>query len=203
MFLPLLRKILPMKTIPDETTKPRPLGLYPPKPETTSPDYSTGSESGSPDDLDAAFSRVNPDADEPGPEVGAGASCDTGPGEVMGRDEFVALFIGSFQMGAAFTGLQSLKIEGEETGRAREAASAIYDTALEVPALRWIIQPGNIWMQRALVVLAFTLPKGAAIKAELATRKRPKKPTAAAAPTEPTGGNVMDFPTIADEKRPS
>jgi hypothetical protein len=68
--------------------------------------------------------------------------------------------------------LQSLPIHDGELEAARAASQAIYETCLEVDILRFLIQPGNIWLQRALVIYVFAAPKAGAVRAEIQYRKQ-------------------------------
>lgn len=119
---------------------------------------------------------VVPGEDDQSAGGGAGQGGDTpdaaGYPGCMPRQEFRDLFCGTFDIGGAFTGLKSLPIAADEKARAEAAADAVYDTAWEVPALRFLIQPDNVWMQRGFVILAFTGPKALAVRRELALRQQ-------------------------------
>jgi hypothetical protein len=66
--------------------------------------------------------------------------------------------------------LRSLSIS-ENDQAARAASDAIYDTAAEIPALRFLIEPGNVWVQRAFVVGAFGYGVYASCMAEIRARE--------------------------------
>jgi len=103
--------------------------------------------------------------------------------QVWDKDQFFANFAGAFNLGAALSALQSLKVDtGDQTARA--ASDAIYDIALETPWLRFLIEPSNVWLQRAMAIGAFAVPKAMAVRAELAARAKVAKPAkgGAAAP---------------------
>lgn len=66
--------------------------------------------------------------------------------------------------------LESLPIKPDEMDAARAASDAIYDIAAESEYLRWLVEPGSVWMQRALAILPFVAVKAAAVRAEIAAR---------------------------------
>lgn len=78
---------------------------------------------------------------------------------------------------SAWAGIESLKIHDSEIAAAQAASDAVYDIAEETPSLHWLIKPGGVWMQRVVVILAYTGPKMVAVRNEV----RQKKKTAAAA----------------------
>ena len=67
--------------------------------------------------------------------------------------------------------LQSLPIKENELEAARGASDAVYDTALEVPWLRFLVEPSNIYVQRAIVIAAYAIPKAIAVRAEVMAMK--------------------------------
>jgi len=122
---------------------------------------------------------------------GAASGGDNSGGDVLAprtftRDEFFAAFIGCFKGANVLvqykTGeaLRSLDIAADDPA-ARAASDAIYDTALEVPWLHWLLSPGNKWVQRIAVIGAFGFTVSTGVAAELkARRPTPVKPTGAA-----------------------
>jgi hypothetical protein len=114
---------------------------------------------------------MEPDFDgilnELGPETGEREAASAA---VLTKEQFFAGFGGMFAMASAMTGLKSLTVEADDDS-ARQASDAIYDTAAEVPMFRFLIAPGNLYVQRALVVLAFGVPKYQAVKAEALERR--------------------------------
>lgn len=91
---------------------------------------------------------------------------------MLSADDFCKVFVGGFNAAHHLTGLRALKIE-QGDGAAQDAAKAIYDTILEVPALHFMLRPGGKWLERALAVGMFALPMARAVKAELLERRRP------------------------------
>lgn len=90
---------------------------------------------------------------------------------ILSQDEFYhGLFAPLHDIPAALLKLQSLPIQPEETQSARQASDAIYDIALETPMFRFLIEPSNIWMQRAVAIGAYAIPKGRAVMFELRAR---------------------------------
>lgn len=93
-----------------------------------------------------------------------------GPPGVLSRDQFFEAFRGCFNIGHQFTGLESLAVPANDN-TARAACDAVYDIALEVEYLRFLIQPGNTWIQRSIAIGAFAVPKYLGVKAELEARR--------------------------------
>ena len=90
---------------------------------------------------------------------------------LLTEEQFYEMFSGTHSiMGGVFR-LQSVAIAPNETQSARAASDAIYEVALEVPAFRFLIEPSNVWLQRAAVIAAYAFPKAQMIKHELQARK--------------------------------
>lgn len=99
---------------------------------------------------------------------------------IMTREEFQRTFVGGFDLTHAMSKLQSLKIDEDGKPRAHGCADAIYDTALDVPSLRFLIQPKNKWWSRIFAIGMFTLPMAKAVSIELRERqvaRAAKQPT--------------------------
>lgn len=100
--------------------------------------------------------------------------------------------------------LESLPIKPDEMEAARAASDAIYDIAAESEYLRWLVEPGSVWMQRALAILPFVAVKAAAIRAEIAARKPEPmagtvpEATAQASPPADTGEPKTDASTVIE-----
>lgn len=132
-----------------------------------------------------------------------GTAADMGEGSaaapvVISRDDFHALFCGVFGMASAVTRLQSLAVNRDDP-RARPCTEAIYDIAEEVPALRFLIEPGGVWMQRAVAIGAFAVPMGMGVAAELRARqaagdKRRQTPKGNPPPPPVDGSEIVGVP---------
>lgn len=146
----------------------------------------TGSESFTETDADpfdtSHFDELHIDGEPLGGGAGGDGGAAFGGPAIMAREEFRAAFVAVFNIAGGVSGLQSIAIDAGEKPKAEACADAIYDTALEVPWLRFLIEPSNIWLQRALVVGMFTIPKALAVRNELAARRRPANDN-----TEPGG----------------
>lgn len=94
--------------------------------------------------------------------------------ELLNEDDFHKVFVTAFQVSSHLSGLKSLYVD-EGEGSAKAATKAIYDTCLEVPALRFMLQPSNKWLERGFAVAAFTVPMAHGVSKELAERRKPKK----------------------------
>lgn len=95
--------------------------------------------------------------------------------------------------------LKSLEIdEGDQAARA--ASDAIYETCADVPWLNFLIEPGNVWAGRAIVVGAFAFGMTTAVRSELAERRKDR----ARMPQDEQGpGSVADEPGAAVPARPA
>ncbi len=93
---------------------------------------------------------------------------------MLTRQQFEESFIGLHGMAAAFSGLESIALPNSrvDTGTANEVAGAIYETILDVPMLHFILQPGNKWLGRALVMVVYVQGMRGAVGAELAARRK-------------------------------
>ncbi len=99
------------------------------------------------------------------------AVSDRGQGGYLTREQFAAAHRGVYDVVSGVTGLRSLAVQPEEVARCDAAASALYDTCLEVPALQFLIKPGNVWLQRAVAFGAFTAPHLMAVRHEIIMRR--------------------------------
>jgi len=67
--------------------------------------------------------------------------------------------------------LESLPVADNEMQAARAASDSVYDIAYETPMFRFLIEPGNIWVQRAFAIGAYAIPKAITVRAELQARR--------------------------------
>ena len=118
--------------------------------------------------------------DEPEPlhnvtgEDGVMSDDETPEGCLTKEQFFVMVFCPLHNLPAAYLRLESLPIRKAEMEAARQASDAIYDCCADVESMHWLINPSNVWMQRAVCIGAFVVPKGMAVKAELVQRKQEK-----------------------------
>lgn len=103
--------------------------------------------------------------ENPGVDISANAS------GMLTRDQFYGAFESVFAFGGAITKLESLPIQPGEKPSANAAANILYDMALELPWLRFLIEPQNIMLQRVIVVGSFGYMKYAAVKLEIDFRR--------------------------------
>lgn len=169
-----------------------------------------GSGSARPDELDAGqepegafLAGLTVDAPEGAGELDGAGDAEASAPAVIGREEFHGLFVGMFNIASHVPpGIRALAIRPEEEEAARGASSAIYDIAEETPALRFLIEPGNVWIQRAVAIGMFGAVKGRAVTAELRERRaaaaartersRAKQPEVVEGPAEPAGLDALD-----------
>lgn len=156
-----------------------------PSPENESPSDSGTAHSGSADGEHLAAIEVEP---EPSEEAGAGdgpavSIAGIGADGFMTKEAFHHGFCMAFQLAGELTELETLKAA---PGRPAAAAcsGSIYDSAREVHWLNWILRPDSIWLQRAVLIGAFTVPLAVEVKRERVA-KRAKDVTPAAADAAP------------------
>ena len=136
-----------------------------------SPDTSEAGSPCSPDPLadlhiDEPIDAVENEAGgDPGPD---GAACDTPPGTLT-REQFKDAFGGALTLAGTLTQLQTLK-GSPDLPSFPPAADAIYDTALDSPWLRFLIEPGSVWAARVLAIAAFAGPVAFGCRHEIAAR---------------------------------
>jgi hypothetical protein len=122
---------------------------------------------------------------------------------IMSKADFFGAF--RFLLGApnifVAPPLDSLKVEASDD-QARAASDAIYDTALEVPWLRWLLEPENVWVRRAVVIGLFAYGKGSAVRAELAARAKTRQgasPAVAGVEAGPTTSAPFSAPPLGPQ----
>ena len=97
----------------------------------------------------------------------------SGAAVMLRREDFQKLFITGFQIAHNLTKLQSLKVEPQDAA-ALECAVALYDCITDIPALHFMLYPGNKWLERAMVIGVFTVPMAINLNRELQQRHNPK-----------------------------
>lgn len=102
---------------------------------------------------------------------------------VMGFDLwFRQVWCGSFQVAAGVTRLDALApLDGPNEAIEREAARAVYDTALEIEWLRFLIGTDNKWAARALAVGTLVAVKARPVVDQVREKRRAKVEAAKAA----------------------
>lgn len=108
----------------------------------------------------------------------------------MTLEEFTVAFRSLFNW--AGRKMPPLKIAPEETEDAAAAAQALYETALDVPWLRFLIKKNNVWVERGFALYMFAAPKYDATMLYVAQQK------ALAQPAQPRGGFVAREPEPAN-----
>lgn len=92
---------------------------------------------------------------------------------MIGREEFHALFCTAFCTGSYLTGLQSLMVDSSDGG-AKACTSALYDTILDVPALHFLLMPQGKWLERVIAIGTFAVPMSLAVSAEMKAKRAAK-----------------------------
>lgn len=130
------------------------------------------------------------------------------PAGCIPKDDFFAMFQLCFHMPNLVPvppfPLECLPIKPEEMQAARAASDAIYDIAAESEYLRWLVEPGSVWMQRVMAIGPFVAVKAMAIRAEIASRRpdpvagsMPEAPAQASPPVD-TGEPKSDASTVIE-----
>lgn len=95
------------------------------------------------------------------------------PDGCIDREAFRSLFVGAHTTVGHVVDLRTLVAVGDNPA-ALAAADAIYDTACEVEALRFLIEPGGKWVQRAASVLVFAVPVALGCGQEIKAKRQAK-----------------------------
>lgn len=132
-------------------------------------------------------------------------------GELMDRDEFHTMFQA---MVAAPNGVLMLKkveplksLETAGNGPAcRKASDALYDTCRDVPWLKFMLDPDQVWLQRSLPVGVFVFGTFKAVRMELAERAKnsasdPKQQKTSESDKSPSPAPDAD-PQVVEEEGP-
>lgn len=142
--------------------------------------------------FDGAHAADDPDFSSASTAGGEGVQAEAGGGvRLLTKDEFFAAFklLHSVPNAVAIPPfpLDALPIRETEMDAARQASDTVHDIASETPWLRWLIEPSSLWVQRALVIGAYAVPKAAAVMAEM--RAKAARP-------------VNDAPRYGDPQQP-
>ena len=170
-------KFLPRSPSPSPDQDPQTTTAEPsPDPNTAGPDSGAADPELAGADLAGdhvaaiAIEGDDPDSDRPdgagGPAPAAGAA----PG-VIPYETFHRGFCAAFNGAAYATKLRSLAANDTDPLTAA-ASKSLYDTALDWPALRFLIEPRNKWLARAVVMGAFGGRVAAGVRQELAERRQ-------------------------------
>lgn len=122
----------------------------------------------------AAVEIEGDDPDSDRLDAGAGAAAPGGAGPAPGvipYETFHRGFCAAFNGAAFATKLHSLAAN-ENDQLTMAASKSLYDTALDWPALRFLIQPRNKWIARAVVMGAFGGRVVVGVRQELAERRQ-------------------------------
>jgi hypothetical protein len=92
---------------------------------------------------------------------------------MLTQDQFRQSFIGLHGMAATFSGIQSIALPNSriDGATANEVADMFYETILDVPMLHFMLQPGNKWLGRALVMTVYVQGMRGAVLAEIAEKR--------------------------------
>lgn len=178
--MPIEMKPTKAKPLPSpETPPPAPAEILPPSPAPETVSGSTGSGSADASHLDGL--DVAEPAGTSEPEVlPSGVEVQNG---FIPMPAFTATLSMSFTLGGGLLGLKTLS-EAPQQQTYPAAAEALYHTIVDTPSLHFLIQPGGVWMQRALAMGAFAVPLGYSVRHELA-EKRKNRPVESAGKRPP------------------
>ena len=135
--------------------------------------------------------EVDPEPGEAPPEGVEGVI----DGRFVSRDAWHDGMVKGLMLAHHMTGLQSLG-KGAADPAARDATGAMYDICIDTPALHFLVQPGSIWLQRAMAIGAWTIPMAMGCAAEIAQRKRGGAPPANDSSPRPANDNASHDGTL-------
>ncbi|HEV7368952.1 hypothetical protein [Arenibaculum sp.] len=110
-------------------------------------------------------------------------------------DMWSPMFKTAHQLPGLFLGLQSLQ-SAPDRPEAEPAARAIYEIIAETPSLHFLARPGGKWAERAAAIALYALPVTAAVRGEIATKR---KAVAAAKATRKPAPETIAEPAPAPE----
>lgn len=90
---------------------------------------------------------------------------------VLNNEEFHKLFCMAFNTGSAISGLKSLEVDDAD-GSVIACTNSIHEMCLEIPALRFLIQPQGKWGTRIFAIGAFAVPMALAVTAEVKQKRK-------------------------------
>lgn len=134
--------------------------------------------------LAAVTVAAEPGAAPPEPEFGPATAEHVGGDGLIDRAVWCATFGELLAAGGQLARLKTLE-QAASWPSCRPAAEALYDTARDVPALQFLIRPGNVWIGRALAIGMFALPLANGVKVELLARRQPAAGTNSDKVSEP------------------
>lgn len=148
-----------------ESSPPSPEPMLQPQGDVLEPPLNTSS----PNESTTHIDRLIADTEDSlaGAPIGGAIAPTAG---MLKKDEFHKSFIAVFKFGHGMSGLQSLHIPPERAGAAEECTSALYESIIDIPALHFMLKPGNKWWGRALAIGTFTIPMAIGVSAELRAR---------------------------------
>lgn len=87
---------------------------------------------------------------------------------MLQKDDFRILFVRGFGAVSMLTKREAFRLPNEHVSAdlANECADAVYGTIRDIPALHFLLHPGNKWMERAFIVSMFSLGMVRAVEAE-------------------------------------
>lgn len=114
---------------------------------------------------------------------------------MLSQDQFRETFIGMHGIGSAMTGIKALALPNNNINAdlANEVADTIYETILDVPMFHFILQPGNKWLGRGFVMIAYVQGMRTAIAQEKGVKPKAKfedVKKASKTPSEAAKGNM-------------
>lgn len=99
---------------------------------------------------------------------------------MLREEDFRVLFVKGLSGLSMVTGIESLRLPNThvDVRGAEDCADAIYGTIVDIPALHFMLSPGNKWLERAFVVGMFSFGMVKAIEAEALAKVAAKKQAA-------------------------
>lgn len=93
------------------------------------------------------------------------------------EEQFRQSFIGLHSMASSVSGISALALPNTHINErtAHEVADTLYESILDVPMLHFLLEPGNKWIGRALVMAIYVQGMHSALKHEKASKRRTHK----------------------------
>jgi len=117
--------------------------------------------------------------------------------QILSGDDFHELFCVGMNTASAVMQIKSLSVQKEDEA-CRNATRAMYETILDIPSLRFMLQPQNKWLERAIAIGVFTVPMAQAVANETAQKKAAQKSKSKTGNKQPQQTNIIEGKSLAE-----
>lgn len=104
-------------------------------------------------------------------------------------EQFQQSFTGLHGLASSLSGIKAIALPNSGVSQevADQTAIALYETIMDIPMLHFMLQPGNKWLGRSFVMLAYVQGMRIAIREELGAKQKKTQQTKPQAQQPPKG----------------